>query len=89
MKNTFRAIKNYGVNTCIKAHRIHNEYGEGASSIAFGYDLGRPMTSRQVNAAIEAGWEIYRVQSKARGTTFLTDDEEQLLYLVHAARLCA
>lgn len=83
MSNIIKAIKKYGHEACELAHKINTKYGEGASTIASCYDLGRTLTTRQVDAAINAGAEMARVRAKAKQTNILTDFEEDILALIY------
>jgi hypothetical protein len=51
---TQRAIAKYTKAACIEAHRMHSIDGEGGSTV--GFYLG--LTTRQADAAINAGQEI-------------------------------
>ncbi len=53
-RKTSQAIAKYGKDKCIRAHRMHTDDGEGASTV--GFYLG--LTTRQADAAINAGEEI-------------------------------
>jgi hypothetical protein len=57
---TKQAIKKYGKETCIEAHRLNLEDGEGPSTI--GIYLG--LTTRQADSAIDAGREISKEAAK-------------------------
>lgn len=50
------AIKKYGKETCLKAFDRHINYGEGANTI--GFELRPRLTTRQADAAINAGRKI-------------------------------
>jgi len=55
-KATLRAKKNYGIVTCLRAYKA-NEQGNGAATIAIEI-MGKGFTTRQADAAINAGREI-------------------------------
>ncbi len=54
------AIAKYGEAACIKAHSLNHHDGEGASNIAFGGFCSLIKTTRQADAAIDAGREIFK-----------------------------
>jgi hypothetical protein len=56
---TRRAITNYGMEDCVRAYRM-SQRGEGAATIAF-TGPATIHTTRQADAAINAGEEIVRV----------------------------
>lgn len=57
-QKTKRAIAKYGLDACLDAFQM-NEEGEGASTIAFSLQGTTPIkTTRQADAAIDAGREI-------------------------------
>ena len=58
-RNTRRAVSAYGLMACLEAARMHLIDGEGASTVAF--QCNRTITTtRQADAAINAGIEIRR-----------------------------
>lgn len=62
-RNTRRAVKVYGETACRCAYRMH-QTGEGARTI--GLTGPRELTTtRQADAAIEAGRELARLDRKA------------------------
>lgn len=52
-RKTKVALKKYGVDICVRAYRMNENAGMGASSI--GWELG--LTTRQADSAIDAGRE--------------------------------
>jgi len=52
------AIKKYGRDACVHAHHVHTVIGEGASTIANCYPINGVNTTRQADAAINAGREL-------------------------------
>ena len=56
-KATKAAISRYSYAVCIEAFRSHDRDGEGAATIA----LGLGLTTRQADAAINAGREIQNI----------------------------
>jgi len=57
--NAKRAIKKYGEARCLEAYLEHKVDGNGANTIGFG--MG--MTTRQADAAINAGRELHEIKS--------------------------
>lgn len=57
---TERAVSKYGFANCVQAFEMHTRDGEGASTI--GFTLG--LTTRQADAAINAGQEIHERGAK-------------------------
>lgn len=55
---TKRAIAKYSESSCVRAFKIHSTYGEGAYTVAHGYDVANVTTTRAADAAINAGREI-------------------------------
>lgn len=66
---TKRAIKNYGEAACIEAYNLHME-GCGASTVANLFNLNNIKTTRQADAAINAGRDLVQnaAIAKAKGT---------------------
>lgn len=62
--NAKRAIKKYGVEACREAYRLNRVVGEGAATIALQYDLSGVKTTRQADAAINAGEELAKGGAK-------------------------
>ena len=58
--NTKRAIQKYGHDKCVEAFKEHHFGGNGANTI--GWEMG--LTTRQADAAINAGREIYEANKK-------------------------
>lgn len=52
-RKTKTALAKYGVAKCVKAARLYETTGEGANTIGLELDL----TTRQADAAIDAGFE--------------------------------
>jgi hypothetical protein len=52
-RKTKVAIEKYGLSICVRAYRMNENTGMGASSI--GWELG--LTTRQADSAIDAGRE--------------------------------
>lgn len=63
---TRRAVQAYGHEACVEAFRMHTQDGEGASTIAF-QGPSTIKTTRQADAAINAGREIARHAASTRG----------------------
>lgn len=61
---TKRAIAKYGASACVRAFTIHSVYGEGAYTVAHGYDVAGITTTRAADAAINAGREIVSAEKK-------------------------
>ena len=53
-KTTKNAIAKYSKEICVEAFKLHKQYGEGANTVGFYLK----MTTRQADAAINAGREI-------------------------------
>ena len=63
-KRTAKAsIARYTLAGCLEAYRIHTELGEGASSVALSYNIPNVRTTRQADAAINAGRYIHNNES--------------------------
>lgn len=59
-KKTKKAIKRYGYGACVKAFEMH-QAGEGAATIAQTHPDDRIRTTRQADAAINAGRELAKI----------------------------
>lgn len=59
-RKTTAALRRYGLPVCLEAFFRHQIDGEGASSIAFALEL----TTRQADAAIDAGRDYMRDQHR-------------------------
>ena len=54
---TKRAIKQYGMATCIAAYEQHDTHGEGSNTVAHSFEILKGNT-RMGDAAINAGREL-------------------------------
>lgn len=57
--NAKRAVEKYGEARCLEAYRQNKVDGDGANTIGFGMGL----TTRQADAAINAGRELLEIKS--------------------------
>jgi hypothetical protein len=58
--STKRAVENYSRSGCVRAYLLNTKSGEGAASIANSYDIPNVRTTRQADAAINAGRDLIR-----------------------------
>jgi hypothetical protein len=56
-KKAKAAIKKYGRESCVYAHSL-SELGYGANTIAYSFPVANVNTTRQADAAIDAGREL-------------------------------
>ena len=63
---TKRAIKNYGIKSCIDSFKDYELRGDGASTMAISFEqeTGIKCTTRQMDSRIDAGRELTNKNQK-------------------------